>query len=174
MIALHNDEKILGEMRRHWIVLAGHLVPFLVVIFVPVALWFGLAFLDPGEARGSLEALFGFVVLAWLLTAWIAVFVVWTNYFLDVLIITDHRLVDIEQHSFFSRNVSECFVDKIEDVTVDVHGLLPTFFDFGDIHIQTAGESPRFVLRHMPRPHETKDLIIRARQGLHQKRELHD
>ncbi|MFH1171086.1 MAG: PH domain-containing protein, partial [bacterium] len=74
----------------------------------------------------------------------------WVDYYLDIWILSTKRIVNIEQRGLFSRVVSELLLDKVQDVTVEVHGVIPTMLHYGDIMIQTAGESPRFHFDDIP------------------------
>ena len=106
------------------------------------------------------------IYFAILLFGWVAFFKRWTDYFLDVLIITDKRVIDIEQRGFFHRDVATISLEKIQDISVNVSGVLATFLDFGTLKIQSAGEAPEFVIRDIPEPNEIKSLIY----DLHNKR----
>ncbi len=97
----------------------------------------------------------------WLAILWSLFFVVWTNYYLDVWIITDQRIVDIEQFSLFSRDVSEFRMDRVQDLTVEVKGIIPTLMGFGDLHIETAGMHHQFHINEIPNPYEIKDRIVK-------------
>lgn len=92
------------------------------------------------------------------------------DYFLDVWIVTNERILNIEQNQIFSRVVAEHELSKIQDVACEVHGMLPTFFNYGDVHIQTAAETQRFVFRQVPRPLDVKREIT----GLCEKRKMNE
>lgn len=104
--------------------------------------------------------LFIFSSSIYILFVWLRLFLLITDYYLDAWIITDKRIVDIVQSGLFKREVSECRLDRIQDVTTRVEGLMPTIFDFGDVHIQTAGKEKEFVFRQVPDPYGVKDLIL--------------
>ena len=38
----------------------------------------------------------------------------------------------------------------MQDITSDVEGFWATLLDYGDVHIQTAGEKERFVFKQIP------------------------
>lgn len=92
---------------------------------------------------------------------WSIFFVMWTNYYLDVWVITNHRVVDIEQFSLFSRDVSEFRLDRIQDITIEVKGLIPTILNFGNLHVQTAGMMRELMIRDVHDPYSTKNRIIK-------------
>ena len=82
------------------------------------------------------------------------------DYYLDVWIITNQRLIDIEQKGFFNRSVSELDLKKIQDITSSVSGAIPTMFGFGNIHIQTAAEENKFEIKSVPHPVTARRKII--------------
>jgi len=98
---------------------------------------------------------------------WMVSFVIWIDYYFDVWIVTDKRIVNIEQKALFSRVVSELELEKIQDITSDVKGVIPTFLNYGDLYVQTAAEMERFVFHNIPDPYAVKDMVM----NLHKKKE---
>jgi uncharacterized membrane protein YdbT with pleckstrin-like domain len=95
---------------------------------------------------------------------WLALFIVWINFYLDVWIVTDNRVVNIEQLNLFSRHISELKHSKIQDVTSEVQGLLPTLFGYGNVYIQTAGNKQRFVFKQIPESTDTRNIIMKLQK----------
>ena len=93
---------------------------------------------------------------------WMGLFYALTMYLLDTWIITDHRILDNEQHGFFSRTLSEMNLSKIQDMSVRISGLIPTFLDYGDLEIQTAGTEPKFIFKQIPHPNQVRALLTEA------------
>jgi uncharacterized membrane protein YdbT with pleckstrin-like domain len=89
-------------------------------------------------------------------------FAMWSDHWLDMWIITNKRVIDIEQHGFFRREVSSFPLDRIQDVTYGMNGIIATWLKFGDVRIQTASISDTFIMREVPFPEEVKDAITRA------------
>ena len=100
---------------------------------------------------------FLFIVLMFL---WNFAFMIITNYYLDCWVITDRRTIHTELRGFFSRFYSSVSHYKVQDVTVDVRGILPTIMKYGDLKIQTAGAFRKFVFRQIPEPYETKKVLL--------------
>ncbi len=99
--------------------------------------------------------------LLWLTFIWILFFLAWTDHYLDVWIITDRRIIDIEQRGIFNREVSNLRLDRIQDITVSVKGFLPTLLSFGDLHVQTAGHKVEIIFRNAINPYHAKEIINR-------------
>lgn len=165
MINLAADEKVIFEVRRHWLVFIFEVVFYAVLVAIPFATVAIFDLTNVVSLAPQVLPLLMFFSFAWVLILWIFFFVAWTNYYLDVWIITNDRIIDIEQHTLFSRDVSECRLDKVQDVTVEIHGFLPTFLHFGTLHVQTAGESNRFTIRDIPHPDRVKEIIFDAHES---------
>ncbi len=152
-------EHTLAVLYRHWFVLVGRVAGFIVALLVPLAvLRFGEAFI----VSAGLASLVNALVWLYLFVVWYRFFAVLTMYLLDVWIITDHRIIDSEQHGFFSRTVSEMSMERVQDVSVQVSGFIQTLLDFGNVEIQTAGASEKFVFKQVAHPQQVKDLIMQA------------
>lgn len=81
------------------------------------------------------------------------------DYYLDVYIITDERIVDIRQLGLFKREIAELHLREVQDVSAKVDGFFPTLFHYGDVHIQTAGERENFVFYAVPHPYRVAKKI---------------
>lgn len=161
MIHLHQGEKILKIVRRHWYVVVIGCASFALMAFFPILIMIFLGLVSEAavEFVQMNLALLVFVDSAWLLVMWVMCCAVWTNYYLDILVITNKRIIDIEQIGLFSRNVAEMRLDSLEDMRVEVAGILPTVLQFGDLHLQTAGSEKEFIVHDIPRPLQIKNLI---------------
>jgi uncharacterized membrane protein YdbT with pleckstrin-like domain len=161
MIKLQPDEKIIATIKRHWIVVVSEIAFLAALALIPVILVPYLFSYQVLESNPSNFAIAVFIWAFWWYMLWVGYFVFWTNYHLDAWVITNQKIIDIEQHGLFNREVSEYRLERIQDVTIRVNGLVATWLKFGDIDVQTAGESSsHFVIRHAPNPEHVKDLII--------------
>jgi len=164
MINLHKDEHVLHVARKHWFILFGQalFIAFLFVIpFILYIILQSLPTINVLSLPGNPVYLFGALSGVWFLFLWILFFVIWTNYYLDILILTNKRIVSIDQKGLFSREVSNFRLDRIQDITVEVHGIIATFLKFGTIHIQTAGEDREFIMKGAPNPYKIKELVLK-------------
>ncbi|MDO8240538.1 MAG: PH domain-containing protein [Candidatus Moranbacteria bacterium] len=155
-----DDETIISVVRRHWF----NILQQLFLVFIMVAFVFGsltyLPLLFPILNTSSAHDLFIFLTNSFALVTWIMFFLIWIDYYFDVWIITTRRIVNIEQKGLFIRTVSELEFDKIQDITTEVKGIIPTFLNFGDVFVQTAAEKDRFTFRQIPNPYAVKDLLM--------------
>ena len=163
---LEPDEHVILEVRKHWIVFAGHAVGLFVAALLPFILYATLQILAPSllavfNLPGNVAGLFLFFYALWLLFLWISFFTAWTTYYLDVWYVTEKRIIAIEQKMLFDREISNLRFDKIQDVTIDVQGLIPTFLNFGNVKVQTASEDNLdFVLTTVRHPDYVRQVIF--------------
>ena len=169
IIELHPGEETLVVRRRHWLPFATQVAGLAVAALAPIFLFAATSFL-PYSAQVTLATFQTFPLflwIAWLLFLWVFFGVSWTNYYLDTLLVTNKRVIDIDQIGLFARDVAEVRIAKIEDIRVEVLGIIPSFFHYGNLHIQTAGESREFIIHNIPRPQKIADAISRTIDALH-------
>lgn len=158
----YENENIILVVRRHKIILLTYAFYITLMTAIPPIFYFSII---PGALSGFFYEPYGkiFILLSIIFYGfvWIVAFTIWLDYYLDIWIITDQRVIDVEQVGLFSRVVSEVDLEKIQDVTSEVHGALSTIFGFGDIYIQTAAEEKRFKMKSVPHPVTTRREIIK-------------
>lgn len=163
MISLQPNEAVLYEAHRHWLAITVEGVIFGLIAAAPVALLIGLSLAFPTIAVDLITSRWLFVIIffasGWALLLWVLFFIVWTNYFLDLLIITNQRLIDAEQFRLFSRDQVSVPLDQIQDIKIETFGLLPTIFKFGNLYVQTAGTGQEVVIRNLNHPDRVKQAI---------------
>ena len=98
---------------------------------------------------------------------WFYGFLMWIDYWLDVWIVTDQRVVNIEQKGLFSRHVSELHFHTVQDITSKVQGVIPTLLNYGDVEVQTAAEKTRFLFRHVPDPYAIKAMLVERQRDIY-------
>jgi hypothetical protein len=150
---------VLLTVRQHWFTILLPLLVYAFLAVVPMALW---AYFAPAIAAKGLVTEYFFVVSVWYLLLWMATFYSLTMYILNVIIITDERIIDNHQLGFFDRKVSELHIHKVQDVSVHTRGIIETLLHFGDLMVQTAAEEREFIFKDLPHPDEIKDIIMRA------------
>jgi len=161
MINFLENEEIILEKRRHWfVILTEGISLFLAMILLPVAIAVMNSFVEVAGYFITNHLLFiVFMVAVWWQFLWMMFFVAWTNYYLDVLIITNKRVIDIEQLGLFARDMVEVRLERIQDIKIEVKGIVASLLKFGDIYIQTAGESREVIIRHIADPQEIREAI---------------
>ena len=87
-------------------------------------------------------------------------FVRFIDYYLDLWIITNDRIVDIEQHNLFSRSVTELDLFRIQDVTADMHGFFATIFNYGNVLVKTASSNTHIIFYNVSQPNRIREHLI--------------
>lgn len=159
-ITFHPGEEVVLEVRRHWIVVAPIYAIIGVLALAPLVLYGVLDALPiTFRASGWGPALPAFAYFGWLLALWVGGYFAWLDHHLDIWIVTNERLIDVEQKGIFSREVSSLRFERIQDITAEVSGVLATLLKFGDIKVQTAGDTSEFTITNIANPQHVVDAI---------------
>ena len=156
----HPNEDVLRVIHRHWFNILSHFFIILIFSFLLIASLLVFPILFPEMFNAANARFFLFVENTFFIFIWLFGFLVWIDYYFDVWIITNERIVNIEQKGLFVRHISELNFQNIQDVTAAVEGILPTVLNYGDVSVQTAGAENRFLFRQVPDPYKVKDMIM--------------
>ncbi len=162
IIQLEHNEHIVAIIRKHWFSIIIELVMMGFVALLPV---FAYPFLKPflfADITTQAFYVLLYLYFVYVLAIWIIAFISWTDYYLDMWIVTNKRIVDIEQKSLFYREISSLRLERIQDVKVQVQGFLDTFLKMGTIYVQTAGVEQEFKIPFAADPIEVKEVIMKA------------
>ena len=159
------NEKVLKVVHRHWFNLLSHMFVVIVLSGLLLGSFFLVPLLFPELLTPAYQSLLLFIQNTFFIFTWLLGFLVWIDYYFDVWIITNERIVNIEQKGLFVRHVSELRFTRIQDVTTEVTGLLETILDFGDVLVQTAAEEEHFIFRQVGSPFAVKDMVMKLAQS---------
>ena len=162
---IHNPrpgEYIIIFVHRHWIVLLWATLRFLVLALLPILFVFAYSLQGAIDWSGFTGLILILGSSIYYLFIWLMLFNNLLDHFLDIWIVTNERIINIEQLNLFSRNVAEKQLDKMQDITVITHGFLPTLFNYGDVYIQTAGSVERFIFKQVGNPKRISTTIMDA------------
>ena len=155
------DERLVYFLRRHPITLLSLVLGYIAFLLFPFIGFGVLAAGYPNIVKDP--ALFPVIVIGvslFLLFGWLVLFQIFLDYYLDVWVVTNHRIVNISQSGLFNRQTSELRLYRIQDATASITGPLHTVLDFGKVEIQTAGEQSRFVFEDVSHPQEITKTIL--------------
>lgn len=163
-------------IRRHWLVELGIFGRFFVLaivtplIILTIASVFDYLF---GLRLMNSNGVFLLGVALYLLFVWLYTFIEFMKNELSIVLITNERVIDIEQTSLFDHRILEANLDRIQDVLGTMRGFLGTFFDVGDLEIQTAGTEFAIISKTIKHPQFTARKILNIqRQSLSQRRAI--
>jgi hypothetical protein len=166
-IQLEQDEMILLQVRKHWFILSLQILSVVILAFLPFVLFFFIDHYVELAVFGKINT--GVCVAlytAWLLFMWMALFAVWTNYYLDVWTITNKRLIAVDQKGFFSRSTASFRLERLQDIMINVNGIVATLLNYGSIELQTAGVEQNFKVMGLPDPAHIKATILSSADTL--------
>lgn len=166
-IQLEADERLIKMVRKHWFVLCAELSGVVILAILPFLMLVGLLFLPDENSIATLfsshysEAIFASAL--WVCLCIMGGFMIWTHFYLDLWIITDRRIIVIEQIAFFNRRVSNFRLERLQDIKVSVDGIIATLLNFGTIQAQTASATEsNFTSYGLPDPRGLQSLIQEA------------
>lgn len=161
------DETVLLILRRHWIVLTTYIFRLIVLNLIPIVGLTILNYFTPVTAYLAHPIyVAGIISIAiYYLIIWVLYFYAFIDYHLDIWIITDQRIIDVQQRSLFDRLVSELNITKVQDATSEVRGPLQTLLNYGNVYVQTAGEEHRFVFQQVPHAEKVAELVIQTNEA---------
>lgn len=138
-------------------VAVGFVAAALLIIFLaPVA----LPKADPVTLRSDVAVIIG----AGAIMTWLILVLFTYIYRQSKLIITNKNLTQIIQHGLFVRQVSELSMADVEDVSAAKKGIFATIFDYGDLLVETAGETDNFRFSFCPKPDIYGKIVLDARE----------
>lgn len=143
-------EEILHIAHSHPWTVAKPMLIILILAIAPV-----ISFILAGASWITAWVIFGFLAIAlpYAVNAW---FVWWNN----IYILTDQRLIDIDQLSMFHRRISEAPLEMIQDIHFETRGPIGTILNFGTVEVQTASDRPAIKLENIENPYDIQQKIL--------------
>ena len=167
MLQVNDDEKIIATFRKHWFIplLQTIVVSFLFVVPIGLVMFAANKTFSTDFATITFTlknpAVAVFVLAFWGLFLWLRFFTFWSDHHLDGWVLTDKRVINIEQRGFFRRDIASFRLERLQDVTTEVRGFIATLFRFGKVRAQTAGTEKEFILCNAENPKKVKEIILR-------------
>lgn len=165
-IELEHDEEIIAIIRRHWFFLLKQCLFVVVLAFLPL-----ISVIAVGPFVGTVTAAavatytphIIFLYAFWLLINWMMLALIWTDHYLDTWTITNRRIIKTNQIRLFKRQIGSFRLERLQDLNVEIDGILATLLDYGTIHAETAGHTnEEFKADYLPKPQEIKSTILKA------------
>jgi hypothetical protein len=158
---LDPGERILRVVHRSFIDLLGPLAMSLFLILAAV----GLAYLA-GRAPASIPfpplLVLALVILMALIGGLMLLIGIYT-FERNVLIFSNLHIILVEQPTLFSRQISQLTYARIQDVSGSRVGVWATLFDYGDVQVQSAGETEKFIFHRAPHPEALAEYALQTR-----------
>lgn len=154
----NHDEQVLLFFRKHWIVLLPTVaqgvfflcilpIVFLVMPFLPFPFFTNI----DGTHYESLLL----IILSGLYTLGVHwVFLQLFDYFFDVVIVTNYRVVDVRRSVFLQDQYDVVDIVRLEDVQSKQQGMLQTFLKYGEVCLNEEHVTHSKHFTHVPHPSE--------------------
>lgn len=155
---LDPDEKIILFLRRHFITNFLWIVEGVGLILIPLLLNIGLS-IAKINLNGIPSGIGFFSLLFYYFLVFQFFYLNFLNWFFNISLITNKKVVDIDFKILFSKNVSATKISQIEDVSLNEVGLIRSIFDYGDVYVQTAGTIDNFESLAVPHPEKVVHII---------------
>ncbi|MBI5414810.1 hypothetical protein HZA38_04845 [Candidatus Peregrinibacteria bacterium] len=156
-----DGEELVFVAHKHWIkILPKVFVLLMFGIILPWAAW-----------------LF-FAVRPLIILSWNIFFVFWFAYYfigwyLDALLITNTSVIDVEWVNLFHRKSSRVTYQDLKEMSYEIHGILPTIFRYGTIHVHLNSGSI-IDLKDAKRPKRVETIITACKDQFLSKRKMTD
>ncbi|HUD20493.1 MAG TPA: PH domain-containing protein [Candidatus Saccharimonadales bacterium] len=151
------DEQVALVAKCHPWLLIGIPICWLILILLVVAVfWFF------GASRTGSISVISALIIGGLYTLYQAF--LWNN---GLYIITDQRVIKIDQINLFKRLISETELDRIQEITTEIAGPIHTLLNFGKVKIKTASsDSGQMDLEDVADPYDLQQQIVQAQHKL--------
>ena len=153
------DEEVLLLLRRHFVTNTFWIIITVALSLLPIIgilLRFNLAFLNVSPIT-----IFFYLSLYYMIILAFA-FVQFLSWYYNISLVTTKRIVDIDFYGLLYKNVAATTISNIEDINYSQVGALRSFFDYGDVVVQTAGTISHFDFTAVPHPQK----VVRIIEGL--------
>lgn len=150
------NEVIILLLRRHWITNIPWIALSILLLVIPFLI-------VPFIAEGNIfvfsvpPSYITLLVFAWYLLTFSYFFSHFILWYFTVSIVTNERIVDIDYVNILHKKFAATKISRVEDVTMRALGFISSFFNFGNVEVQTAGNEPNFLFDAVPAP----DRVVR-------------
>jgi hypothetical protein len=148
-----NTEKIYLAARPHWANNLPWITLSTLMIFVPLFFKY-FTFLNFFPIPYRLSAL-----LFWYIITFIYAFERFLSWYFNLFLVTNQRVVDIDFNNLLNKHFATADLEMIQDTSSSVRGIFGTFFNFGDVLIQTASEKNQIRFEKVPNPEKIIKLL---------------
>ncbi len=156
-IKLEPNEHLHMIVRKHWIILIESMALTLILLAVCAGAYMVAEFAHVPSIF-TLLTIIGISMIGFQY-----IFIHWVNDELDVLILTNRRIITLDQINFLDRKLSQTTIDNVQEVNSSTSGLMGNIFEYGNMVIRTASDMSNdksdFQITKIPHPIETSRKI---------------
>lgn len=152
------NEYVILFLRQHLIVMLPSVLLVLLLTIAPILLFpffltvVPLPFAIPARYLVVGTAIWYVVTFGVTLTSFL-------RWFFNIYILTNIRLIDIDFIHLVYKEFSEARLDKVQDLSFRSGGVIASFFNYGDVLVETAGGTPNIEFDAVPNPAKVVETI---------------
>lgn len=169
-LELQKNERVIMYIRKHIFFLLIDIFKIIIIFILPV---FGIWFLQYVDFFPSIN-IFGIslvnmsdiVVYIWAVLCWLFLAEKFTKYALNFWVLTNKRIVESDLTKLFERRLSVLELPDVEDITLQMNGLIGNMIGFGSLEVQTAGAKREFIATNISNPVFAQETIFAAKLNL--------
>ena len=159
---LKEEEKVIKIVHKHW----GSFVFSAVKIFLAFSIPF---FLSSFLFSNSIGLIIFFILF---IGASLYTLHLWMNWYFDLFVLTNQRLINIDQKGIFTREVSEATYANVQGVTYELSGLFAMLFNYGTVKIQAIGIKDLVKIESAQDPKRLQELILEIKDKAAESEEM--
>lgn len=164
-----DKEEIKLIIRKHWIINLKIFLKLFVLFIFPLAVFLSLIIIYWPDFFNTNRTIISIFFCIYLLFVLLIIYINWLNEELDVVIVTDERLIGVDQVSFLHRTISETSLVQIEDVKCTVQGTCRNVLGYGNLRVQTAARKILFIIENVAAPEIITRKILDLRDSYREK-----
>lgn len=140
-------------IRRHWIAFLPHLLYIIILIIFIISFYvFSWGYIPLNIVH--------LIIIPILMISILGIFISWMNSELDMYVITNKRIIWIDQVAFLDRGISECSLKDVQEVNSKTKWILWNIFNYWSLTIQTASSTSEFHMSIVPDPQQCARLVL--------------
>lgn len=164
------DEEVITFFRCHWLSLLPDFVMYLVFSAICGFVWFNISIIGANPGLKPYFEVMLVVLVVGMSFFFHHIFVNLINHFLETVIITDFRIVEIKKTIILKDTHDSFNMEMIQDIGKEQVGIWKNILRFGDIVIHLASNETK-TIKFVPNPDYHFRLMNRIKKEHMQRRE---
>lgn len=154
------NEIIILFLRAHFLTNISWIIFSIILLILPAIITFLLPLFKIDFLSSQVAVRFTaiYIIFYYLLIS-SYIFISFLHWFYNVFIVSSERVVDIDYSDIVIHNIAVTNLSHVQDVNYTQSGFIPTFFNYGHLFVQTAGNEMNFEAYSIPKPREATHII---------------
>lgn len=89
---------------------------------------------------------------------------IWMKWYFDLFVLTNYRILNIDQKGIFTREVSEVTYKNVQGVNYELTGIFAMLFNYGTVKIQAIGIKNLIKIESVENPKNLQELILEIKE----------